>query len=223
MTKTVLAIGTHPDDIEIGCGGTLMLLKDQGYQLVHLIVTSGEEGSNLISKRDLTLKREGEAKESAQFLGTANVIFLKELDGLTAFSKETKIKLISILREVRPEIIFTHSSSDFFPDHQIVHQLSHAAIVGASGPWYSEAGFVPHQVKNIYGYEVWNPMPKYQLAMDISSVIEQKLQALRIHSSQVNKIDYVEAIRGLGRYRGVMTMTGEYAEAFEVLHIGGLR
>ena len=53
MKKSVLAIGAHPDDIEIGCGGTLCLLRDQGYEINHLIITSGEEGSIRLGKAEL--------------------------------------------------------------------------------------------------------------------------------------------------------------------------
>lgn len=223
MKKTVLAIGTHPDDIEIGCGGVLSLLKKQGYELIHLVVTSGEEGGHSNLKHQLAERRENEAKKSAELLMANDVIFFREADGLTMFTKETKVRLISVLRQLRPDIIFTHARSDRFPDHQVVHQLTKAAILAAAGPWYPSAGMSTHQVKEVYGYEVWNPISEYQLSIDISSVIEQKIRAIQIHHSQIGEISYAEAIRGLARYRGIMSMTGEYAEVFEVIKTGGVR
>ncbi len=223
MKKTILAIGAHPDDIEIGCGGTLSILKDKGHDLVHLIITSGEEGNFDRTKKRLAEKREAEATQSAKLLKASRVIFFREPDGLMASSKETKVRLISILREVRPDTIFTHARSDHFPDHQIVHQLTRASVLGASGPWYPDAGGIPHQVKEIYGYEVWNPISDFQMAWDISSVIDRKIELIRCHQSQINDVDYVGAITGLAKYRGVMSMTGNYAEVFEVLKSGGIQ
>lgn len=223
MKKTILAIGAHPDDIEIGCGGTLSILKDKGHDLTHLIITSGEEGGFHHSKKHLAKKREEEANLSAQLLKASRVIFFREPDGMTTFSKETKTRLISVLREIRPDIIFTHARSDHFPDHQIVHQLTRVSILGASGPWYSETGGTPHQVTEVYGYEVWNPIPDFQMAFDISSAIDRKIELIQCHQSQINNVDYVGAITGLAKYRGIMSMTGRYAEVFEVLKAGGLQ
>jgi LmbE family N-acetylglucosaminyl deacetylase len=217
MKEQVLAIGTHPDDIEIGCGGTLALLKERGCKISNIIVTSGEEGGLQISKSELSKTREQEAIQSGIILGSDDIQFLREPDGLTSFSKETKIRLISFLRQIRPSIIFVHAPSDQFPDHKIVHQLSMSAIQAAQGPWYPEALGDPHRVQSIYGFEVWNPIQAPQLYSDITSVIHRKIEVLRLHKSQMEDINYIEAVMGLARYRGALSMSGEYAEAFEVL------
>jgi N-acetylglucosamine malate deacetylase 1 len=223
MKKTILAIGAHPDDIEIGCGGTLSLLKEKGHDLIHLIITSGEEGDFHYTKKHTSEKREAEANQSAALLKASQVIFFREPDGMTTFSKETKTRLISVLREIRPDIIFTHARSDHCPDHQIVHQLTRASVLGANGPWYPDAGGIPHQATEIYGYEVWNPISDFQMAFDISTVIDRKIELIRCHQSQINDVDYVGAVTGLAKYRGIMSMTGSYAEVFEVLKVRGLQ
>jgi LmbE family N-acetylglucosaminyl deacetylase len=222
MKRTVLAIGAHPDDIEIGCGGILSLLKDQGHEITFLIVTSGEKGGNSTSTNQLAESREEEAKKSGRLFMPSDVMFFREEDGLTMFSKEMKIRLISVLRQLRPDIVFTYAKSDHFPDHQVIYQLTKAAVLAAAGPWYSDAGTSVHQVKEVYGYEVWNPMPEHQLSVGISSVRDRKIRAIQVHHSQVGNVDYVGAIRGLAKYRGVMSMTGEYAEFFEVMRTGGI-
>ena len=222
MKKSVLAIGAHPDDIEIGCGGTLCLLRDQGYEINHLIITSGEEGSIRLGKAELGKIRQKEALKSAEVLGVKKVIFLGIEDGFTSFSKESKIQIISNIRKIRPEIIFTHAKSDHFPDHALVHQLTMSSITASAGPWYPNAGISPHQVQKVFGYEVWSPISNFQIAMNIESFIEQKLEALKQHVSQTENIDYIEAIKGLAKYRGVMSMTGTYAEAFEILKMDSL-
>lgn len=222
MRKSVLAIGAHPDDIEIGCGGTIAALAARGYEVVHLVISSGEEGGLLSEKRVLALQRESEASASARALGASEVVFFREPDGWTGFSKETKVRLISLLRKLRPGIVFTHAESDHFPDHLITHQLTRSAILAAAGPWYPGAEGVPHQVSSVYGYEVWNPISKYQVAVDISATFERKLEALKLHRSQTETVNYAAAVEGLAKYRGAMAMSGRLAEVFEVLKVGGL-
>ncbi|MBL7544519.1 MAG: PIG-L family deacetylase [Bdellovibrionaceae bacterium] len=75
MKKTILAIGAHPDDIEIGCGGTLSILKDKGHKLIHLIMTSGEEGDLQSHKKQIAEKREFEATQSSKLLKVSQIIF----------------------------------------------------------------------------------------------------------------------------------------------------
>lgn len=217
MKNVVLAIGTHPDDIEIGCSGTLSMLKDRGHKIVFLIVTSGEEGGNSLPKSLIAKKREAEARSSSRALRASEIIFLQESDGLTSFSKEMKIRLVSLLRKIRPRTVFVHAESDHFPDHQIVHKLTISAILACQGPWYPEATGRPYKIQSIYGYEVWNPINRPQLVRDITKYIDLKIEALRLHASQVEEVSYIDAVLGLARYRGTTSMSGQYAEAFEII------
>jgi LmbE family N-acetylglucosaminyl deacetylase len=215
--KMILSIGAHPDDIEIGCGGYEILLQQRGCRIIHVIVTSGEEGGLSITKDKLKQQREAEALNSAKVIGAEEVIFLRYPDGCTVYDKEMKIRLITIIREYKPDIIFTHASSDTFPDHKVVSELTMAAITAAAGPWYPDAGIPPHKVSHVYGYEVWHPMQQHQLAVSIEGVMAKKIEALRCHNSQLNAVDYMAAVKGLAAYRGVMSMQGRFAEVFEVI------
>ena len=215
--KTVLSIGAHPDDIEIGCAGTEFMLKENGFRVIHVVATNGEEGSLDLSPEELARKRQEEARRSAGMIGVDELRFLGLPDGLTSFSKEAKLELIKIIREFTPEIVFTHSSTDHFPDHAIVHKLTVAAIEGAKGPWYPLASGEPHRVEKVFGYEVWHPLNQHQLAVDITRSMSRKLLALEEHFSQTEGVNYLDAVSGLAKYRGAMTMVGEYAEVFEVL------
>jgi LmbE family N-acetylglucosaminyl deacetylase len=222
MNKTILAIGAHPDDIEIGCGGTISALQKNGYTLINLVVTSGEEGSMVGSRKEIIKNRELEAKKSGSILGASKVIFLWQSDGLTTYSKELKMQLVALIRKYRPDIVFTHAKSDKFPDHQVVHQLTMSAILISGGPWYPDAIGPCHTVNDVYGYEVWNPITEHQLSFNITTTLNQKIKALQQHTSQLTDVNYIEAVKGLARYRGTMTMTGEFAEVFEVLKLGVL-
>jgi LmbE family N-acetylglucosaminyl deacetylase len=215
--KTVLAIGAHPDDIEIGCAGTECLLKRQGYSLVHLMLTSGDEGSLSIPRAQLVAQREHEASAAAKVLGVDEVIFMRQPDGLTSFSKQLKVDLIRVIRRLKPEIVFVHASSDTFLDHSVTRELTLAALRGAGGPWYPDAGHEPHVVPTVLGYEVWHPMSVHQMAVNIEDSFQTKVDALNCHFSQVADVDYVAAVRGLAEYRGALTMKGKQAEVFEIL------
>lgn len=216
-SKRVLSFGAHPDDIEIGCAGTEYQLIQQGYEVTHVYVTSGEAGSQEIPKNKLAKIREEEAQQSAKILGVKSVRFLKFPDGLTHFTEDMRIQVINIIREIQPDIIFVHGNSDLFPDHKIVNQLVLSAAKASAGPWFQNSVGKPWAVAKIYGYEVWHPMSEYQVAINITPSIDTKIKALSAFKSQIGPTRYDEAFKGLARYRGVMSWAGEYAEVFEVL------
>ena len=223
MTKRVLSFGTHPDDIEIGCGGTELKLIKQGYQVTHVFVTSGESGSQALSREELRATREREAVAAAAMMGISDVRFMGFEDGLTEYTRSMKLEVVDVIRSIRPEIIFTHSPQDNFPQHQVVSKLVHNAIIHASGPWYQETKEKPWDTPVVLGYEVWFPMNKWQTAVDITDTIEFKLKALACHQSQIEDVKYDEAFGGLARYRGEMTFASKYAEAFEIIKMDGDR
>lgn len=215
--RRVLAIGAHPDDVEIGCGGTLAKCAAAGDSVSHLVVTSGEAGSDTIPPKTLARTREAEARRAGKALGAAKVEFLRLRDGLTSYSRADKIALVNRIRALRPDVVFVHARSDAFPDHRVVHELAMAALTAAAGPWYQESRGAPWQVGSVLGYEVWHPLNAYQLAVDITPTLEMKLKALRCHASQMAAIAYDEAAAGLARYRGAMSGAGTHAEVFEVI------
>jgi LmbE family N-acetylglucosaminyl deacetylase len=213
----ILAFGAHPDDIEFGCGGTVRKLIEMGWSAVHVCVTSGEAGSSTIDRATLAATREQEALRAAEVLGAERVHFLRAADGLTQYLRDHKIAVINLIREVRPDILFVHASSDQFPDHRLIHELVMGAVAGAAGPWYQESIGKPHLADTILGYEVWHPLNTFQLSVDITTTLERKLAALRCHQSQIAATHYDEASLGLARYRGVMSFSSTHAEVFEVL------
>lgn len=215
----VLAVGAHPDDIEIGCGGTLSKLSKEGAIIDIIVVTNGESGSQKLTKSELSEIRKKEAIDSAKILGAKQVHFMELEDGLTQFNRQDKIKMMNLMRNIRPEVLFVHARQDRFPDHEIIHKLTMNSVIGASGPWYQESEGEAHQIKRIYGYEVWNPLNEWQYVQDISDHIENKIQALSMHSSQLEDINYLEAVKGLASYRGILCSSGGYAEVFEVLRV----
>lgn len=219
MKKEILSFGTHPDDIEIGCGATEAKLIEQGYEATHVYVTSGESGSQSIPKEKLRKIRENEANEAAKILGVKEVKFIRAADGLNTYTREMKIELINMIRKIQPDIVFIHATNDAFPDHKIVNGLVLGALCGAAGPWYQETKGEPWSPKMVLGYEVWHPLSDYQMVVNVSDTIDQKMTALACYKSQLETTRYDEAFKGLARYRGVMSCEGKYAEVFEVIKI----
>lgn len=218
----VLAIGAHPDDVELGAGATLSRLVKKGAALVVACVTAGEQGTpNVANQAKLAATRRREAEAGAKALGAKEVRFLGLPDGLTAFTLADKIAMIALLRDVRPDWIFVHAKADTFPDHAVVHALTMAAVVGAAGPWYADASGAPHAVANVLGYEVWHPIPEPTLLVSCGSSFSTKMKALSAHVSQTATLDYVAAAEGLARYRGALAGTKDPVEAFEVLRWSG--
>ena len=96
------------------------------------------------------------------------------------------------------------------------------AIVRASGPWFQECSGESWQVQTVLCYEVWTPIQEVSYAEDITEFINLKIEALKHHKSQIEEIRYDEAVKGLNRYRGIMTGKGKYCECFQVLKINKL-
>lgn len=215
--KRVLSFGAHPDDIEIGCGGTEKKLINEGYEVYHVYITSGDAGSLKLSKAELSKVREKEAINAGKVLGIKEVRFLGYPDGIVSFDEKMRAKVINLIREIQPEIIFVHGASDNFIDHKVVHNLVVASIKGAAGPWFQETQGQPWTPRVVYGYEVWDPINAPQAYLDITDSIDAKVEALEKHVSQVTDTQYHEAFKGLARYRGVMSHGGKYAEAFEII------
>lgn len=216
---TNLFIGAHPDDIEIGCGGTVAKLVEEGQKCIFVIATKGDQGSLKYSTEELAEIRKKEAIASADFLGAHEIEFLELADGLTRYEFSDKIKLIEIIRRYKPFTIFTHSQFDRHPDHKIIHELTVTSIKSAAGPWFKEAKGKPHHVSNILGYEVWNPINEYQTAVDITQYLDKKLAALALHKSQTEDYPYTSGVQGLANYRGAMINGHGGAEVYEVLRL----
>jgi LmbE family N-acetylglucosaminyl deacetylase len=106
-------------------------------------------------------------------------------------------------------------------DHHFTWQLVIEACTKAAGPWFQDCPTPPWSTSNILAYEVWTPLQQPSYIEDITSFMNDKLTALRCHQSQLEMIQYDEAVEGLNRYRGVMSGQGQYCEAFQVIKIGG--
>jgi len=195
----VLAVGAHPDDIELGAGGTIAKHVKEGDEVHFLILTYGEQSG---SKSE----REREAKESAKILGVKSLRFGGIPDTRVTDGIETILIIEKVINEVKPDRIYTQSSKDRHQDHR------NTALATFSAGRY---------VQEILAYESPDSYPNFvpQYYVQITDTISTKIEALRQYHSQRNKRFFeVDAIKGLAQFRGYQIGV-PYAEAFEVIRL----
>lgn len=213
----IMVFAPHPDDDIIGCGGSIARHTHNGDQVAIVYLTSGEAGSLRYRTSELAALREDEAHQAAGSLGAGPLFFLRYPDGYLEYSQAGLDDIVSLIRQFRPARVYLPHSGEAVPDHQITYLLVTEAIRRASGPWFQQGGLQPWRVPTVLGYEVWTPLATVGYSQDISDYITLKLEALRMHRTQLESIAYDEAVEGLNRYRGVMTGEGDYSECFQLI------
>lgn len=213
----IMVFAPHPDDDIIGCGGSIARHIRQGDQVAIVYLTSGEAGSLEYDASRLAVLRENEARQAAQLLGTGELFFLRYPDGYLAYTPAALDTIVDLIRQFRPNRVYLPHSQEAVPDHQITYRLAIEGIRRAAGPWFQQGELDPWRVDTILGYEVWTPLAIIGHGQDISGYMSLKLEALRMHRTQVESISYDEAVEGLNRYRGVMTGLGTYCECFQLI------
>lgn len=217
MKLDVLAIGAHPDDVELGCGGTVALLARQGKKVGILHLTRGERGT-----RGTAEERLAEAEKAAAALGAAELAFLDCGDGALRTGEAEEDALIEVLRTWRPELVLGPTPSDRHPDHGRAHRLVEAACFysGLKGRGQGEA----HRPAAVFSYMQHDPFePRF--IVDVSATWQVKLAALTHYRSQlyqpgaagpVTKVSTREfslAVEGRARHFGNV-IGAEYGEPF---------
>ena len=216
----VLAVGCHPDDLEIGCGGTLAKYVKRGDKVFMCHIANGDMGHIVIEPAELRLVREREAENAAKVIG-AEAISLDVGDGrVDATNRETINKLVEVIRYAKPDVIITHNSDDYMQDHINTSQLAFDASFLATLKHYEPQVTRHETIAPIFFMDTLagiNFIPTEYV--DISDEIEQKLQALNCHESQIkwmadhDHIDFLDFVRTCSKYRGLQASV-PYAEGF---------
>lgn len=183
MQVDILAIGVHPDDIELGCAGTLLAQQAQGYSIGLLDLTRGELGS-----RGSAAIRTREANAAAQVLGAKFRENADMADGFFQHTEENLRKIIRVVRSARPKIVLANALEDRHPDH------GRAAKLIADACYLS--GLLKIETTDHSGrpQEKWRPEAVYHysqdrsrkpdLVVDISEYFNKKMTAIRCYTSQ---------------------------------------
>jgi len=182
----ILAIGAHPDDIENGCGGTLAKYAQLEHTVFMAYATNGDKGHFRIPPEELAQIREKEARASAAVIG-AQVIWAGFPDGDLFYDRPTRERFIDILRQARPDIIFTHNPDDYHPDHCAVSQLVFGASFISTVPHIKTKYPACDNVPPIYYIDA-HPIQELHtpLYVDISDTFEIKMEMSQCHQSQIS-------------------------------------
>jgi N-acetylglucosamine malate deacetylase 1 len=186
----ILAIGVHPDDIELSCGGTLLKHIAAGYSAGIIDLTQGELGTR--GNAELRLR---EADAAAKILGVKFRENLGMADGFFRNDQAHQLRLIEKIREHRPKIVLCNAATDRHPDHGRAAQLVSEACF-YSGLRKIETAFgkavqEPWRPQAIYHY-IQDRQLKPDLVVDVTPFHEKKLEAIRAFSSQFFKADSKE-------------------------------
>jgi N-acetylglucosamine malate deacetylase 1 len=216
---SVLALAPHPDDDVIGCGGSLAKHAAAGADIMSVTVIGRERSMHDEHMTDEEFREEATA--ACQELGVQRSIWLDEPSRDLVLSRRLHLRLVSIVREVAPDILYLPHRKDDDVEHRMVHILGTESLWMAASDFFPECGAPVPAPKLILGYEVWSPLERFQYTENIDDTIEHKLAALRCYSSQLKHAQWDEAARGLASYRGALTSGFGYAEVFDIIHYSG--
>ncbi len=178
----VMAFGAHPDDIEIGCGGTLIKLADMGYSIVLVDMSWGELGT-----RGSVETRMAEAAGAAKIIGAIARENLALEDGNIHTTKEAKRRVVEIVRKYRPRLVFLPYHEDRHPDHYNTSQLVYEGVF-LSGLERYETGQESYRPLRVVYYQGRYPFEP-TFTVDITAQFERKMQAIYAFSTQFQPND----------------------------------
>ncbi len=186
MTLDLLAIGAHPDDVEVGIGGLVRKLVDQGHRVGILDLTQGEMGS-----RGTVEERRAEAQRAAEVLGVVCRENALLPDGALANTAEQQRKVIPFIRMYRPRIILAPMRGDLHPDHEAAHFLVRdASHFAGLAKLDAESEWEPWRAQRVYFYAVYRELDTPTLIVDVTGQFEAKQEALRAYRSQFHNPEY---------------------------------
>jgi N-acetylglucosamine malate deacetylase 1 len=196
----VLAFGAHPDDLEVGAGGLLARLSDEGADVTMAIVSIPNHAE----------VRRAEAEEGAKRIGAELFVLHEERQSRVEDipMHELVRRFDQIIGDVRPELVITHSAHDLHWDHGLVHRATVSALRRTPCDLLA---FLSSPEMNAQARAIG------QCFADISSSIERKLEAISAHRSQLSRLD-LDSSRDLARAMGRISGFA-YAEAYEVLRV----
>lgn len=230
MEKTALAIFAHPDDAEIVCSGTLSLLKKAGWTIHIASMAPGDKGTAEYTREEISRIRKAEAAEAAKILN-AEYHCLEFEDVYIMYDRESINRTTSLMRKIKPSLVFTHSPVDYMVDHETTSRIVQTACfaTGMKNLEIEETLYEPvpylyysdsMEAKNILGQPILTTM-----FVDVSTEIIVKEKMLACHASQRNwllthhKMDeYILSMKRFGQLRG-SSINVDYAEGFRQ-HLG---
>ena len=232
---TALAIAAHPDDIEFVMAGTLLLLREAGWEIHVMNVSNGNMGSTVMTAAQTAATRRKEAQAAAKLIGAK--WHAPICSDLCIFYTEANIrKICSVVRAAKPSVILTHALSDYMEDHMITARL---AVTGAFARGVPNYRSTPQHPPTMEPCVIYHAMPhgqctplrepvKPEFFVDTTSVHATKRAALACHASQKEWLDktqgqesYLKTMDGFSLVLGKRTKMFQHAEGWtRHLHYG---
>jgi LmbE family N-acetylglucosaminyl deacetylase len=231
IPERVMVIVAHPDDAEFFCGGTVAHWTNGGAEVTYLILTNGNKGSDdpKMTPEKLAAIRQREQRAAADVLGVKNVIFYDEPDGELLSTLDLRKRVVAEIRRYQPEVVIGPDPSRFFfadsyinhADHRAAGLVTIDAVFPAARnrmyhPELLDEGLEPHTVAEVYLGGTEHPNRQ----VDVTAVFEQKLNALRCHTSQFKEPE--EVVKWITERSKEIDEYGRevYRESFRVMKIG---
>lgn len=232
---SAIAIAAHPDDIEFVMAGTLLLLREAGWDIHYLNVSNGNMGSTVMSAKQTEITRAREGRAAAKVLGaTFHPSFCNDL--CIFYTEENIRRLSAIVREAQPTVVLTHALADYMEDHMITARLAVTATFTRGIPNYRSK---PQRAPVLEPCTIYHAMPHGQrtptrqrvfpeIYVDTTSVQARKREALACHASQKEWLDktqgqesYLQTMEDFSRDLGGRTKRFKFAEGWtRHLHYG---
>jgi LmbE family N-acetylglucosaminyl deacetylase len=234
MDNVILSILAHPDDAEFLCAGTqIRLAREHGWQVHIASMTPGDCGSAELPPAEIARIRRTEGARAAAVIG-AHYHCMEERDLLVFYNERSLERVTRLLRQVRPQVVLTHSPADYMLDHETTSTIVRAAAFAAPIPnFLCDRGLGPvlEHIPHLYycdpieGKDALGTPVVPGFCIDVGGVIGTKAEMLACHASQREWLlkhhgmdQYLQAMRDWGARRG-RSCGAAYAEGFRQ-HLG---
>lgn len=228
MKRTAIAIAAHPDDIEFWMAGTLLLLRDAGWEIHCFNLSSGSLGSSVMSPARTSAVRRAEAKRAAKIMGAVwHPPVAHDMEVL--YTLPNLRRVAAVVRKVNPAVVLTHPPADYMEDHTETCRLAVSAAFCKRLPHFKST---PPTVMGEGDVTVYHCMPHMlstplgervhpEAYVDVTGVIETKTAALAAHESQKKWLDetqgmdsYLKTMQGFSETLGRESKKFRYAEGW---------
>jgi N-acetylglucosamine malate deacetylase 1 len=222
----VLAVGAHPDDLEILASGTLAKFAARGDEVFMTHVSRGDKGHGQIPHHEVGETRDREAEAAAAVVG-AQSISMGFLDCQIYVNDENMRRMVDLIRMTKPDLIITHHPKDYHGDHNAVTKLVLDASFNATVPYYVTAYPAHPLTPPVYFMDTLACIDfEPEEYVDISDTLDLKLKAMASHVSQITWLkehhytDILDFMETMARFRGLQCGV-KYAEGFQRLRAWG--
>lgn len=212
----VLIFAAHHDDETISCAGTIRKLSDLGAKITVVFATDGATGVDHTKKYEnkIISTRVDEAKKVAKILGIDKIINWGYPCQNLKNSAENMRLAVKVIRSEKPDLIITHSLEEKHSDHKNLCLLVKQAAWKASEDIMPKLGY-PFRVKDLWSFEVVDPMSTVDYCVDITNYMDDKITAMKVYESQEKVVSgIIDYIEGIAKIRGYSIGT-KFAEGFK--------